>query len=61
MPSPKSRAAPFPCDAELDKRRNLVERFFGRLKQFRRVAASDEKKAANFLGFEWLAAVVGCL
>jgi transposase len=37
-------------DRELYKNRNLVERFFNRIKQFRRVATRYEKLARNFLG-----------
>jgi transposase len=40
------------------RNRNLIERFFGRIKGFRRVATRYEKKAANYLGFVWLAAVL---
>jgi transposase len=40
------------------RNRNVIERFFGRIKQHRRVATRYEKKAANFAGFVWLAAVV---
>ena len=57
----RTRLAPAPYDRELYKRRNLVERFFGRLKQFRRAATRYEKKAANFLGMVWLAAVFSSL
>lgn len=40
------------------KHRNLVERFFGAIKRFRRVATRYEKKAENYLGFVWLAALL---
>ncbi len=40
------------------KHRNVIERFFGAIKRFRRVATRYDKKAANFLGFVWLAAVL---
>ena len=40
------------------KHRNVVERFFGAIKRFRRVATRYEKKADNYLGFVWLAAVL---
>ena len=36
-------------DRELYKNRNLVERFFNRIKHFRRVATRYEKLARNFL------------
>ncbi|WP_437222570.1 IS5 family transposase [Planctomicrobium sp. SH661] len=38
------------------KHRNVIERFFCRLKRCRRVATRYEKKARNFAGFLWLAA-----
>ncbi len=40
------------------RHRNVVERFFGAIKRFRRVATRYEKKAENYLGFAWLAAVL---
>ena len=40
------------------RRRNVIERFFRRIKQCRRVATRYEKKAANFAGFVRLAAFV---
>ena len=44
------------CDRDRYKHRNVIERFFRRIKQCRRVATRYEKKAANFAGFVWLAA-----
>ena len=38
------------------KHRNVIERFFRRIKQCRRVATRYEKKADNFAAFLWLAA-----
>ena len=43
-------------DTHLYKERHLVEFFFNRLKQFRRVATRYEKTAGNFLGFVLLSA-----
>ena len=40
------------------KDRNLVERFFNRVKQFRRVATRYEKLARNFFGMINLASMV---
>ncbi len=40
------------------RHRNVVERFFGRIKRCRRVATRYEKKAVNFAGFVRLAAFV---
>ena len=41
----------------LYKERNLVERFFNKIKQFRRVATRYEKLGANFLAMTKLAAI----
>lgn len=43
-------------DRQRYKHRNVIERFFRRIKQCRRIATRYEKKAANFLSFAWLAA-----
>lgn len=40
------------------KNRNVIERFFGRIKRYRRVATRYEKKPVNFIGFVWLAALL---
>lgn len=40
------------------KHRNQVERFFNRMKQFRRVATRYEKTLENFAGFLCLAALM---
>lgn len=45
-------------DKERYKQRNIIERFFGAIKQFRRVATRYDKKAKNFMGFVWLAAML---
>jgi putative transposase len=44
-------------DAILYKERNKIERFFNKLKQFRRVATRYEKLLANFMGFVKLASI----
>lgn len=43
-------------DRQRYKHRNVIERFFRRIKQCRRIATRYEKKAANLLAFAWLAA-----
>lgn len=43
--------------AHLYKERNIIERFFNKLKQFRRVATRYDKLLANFMGFVKLAAI----
>jgi len=53
---PKSNAAePWDCDYYQYKERHLVECFFNKLKQFRRVATRYEKLSRNFLSFAFLA------
>lgn len=55
---PKSNARnPWHCDWVLYKQRHLVECFFLRLKQFRRVATRYDKLASSFLAFIYLAAI----
>ena len=45
-------------DKELYKERNLVERFFNKLKQFRRLATRYEKTARNFRAMLIFAATI---
>jgi transposase len=44
-------------DIDLYKERNIIERFFNKLKQFRRVATRYDKLLVNFMGFVKLAAI----
>ena len=57
IPPRKNRTEPVEYDRHLYRERNVVERFFARVKQYRRVATRYDKKAANFLGFVWLASI----
>ncbi len=57
IPPRRNRNAPRKCDRHLYKERNHIERFFNRLKQFRRVATRYDKLLANFMGFVKLAAI----
>jgi len=57
IPPRKNRAEPIVYDRHLYKERSAVELFFGRIKQYRRVATRYDKKAANFLGFVWVASI----
>ena len=50
IPSKKSRLAQRGIDRNLYRDRNKVERFFSRLKQFRRLATRYDKTASSFLG-----------
>jgi len=58
IPTQKNRAEQRAVDEHLYRERNLCERFWAQAKQFRRVATRYEKKAANFLAFAWVAAVM---
>jgi len=58
IPSKSNRKVPKVFNAELYKSRNLIERFFGRLKaSFRRIATRYEKTSQNFMAMIKLAAV----
>lgn len=57
IPPKRNRTVQRPYDAELYKERNLIERFFNKLKQFRRVATRYDKLLANFMGFVKIAAI----
>ena len=48
IPSTSSRRAPIPYDVEAYKARNLVERMWCRLKDWRRVATRYDKLARNY-------------
>ena len=49
IPPRSNRLAPRQFDRHLYRARNLVERFFARLKHFRRIATRFDKLARNFL------------
>ena len=49
IPSTRSRSVAIPHDAVAYKLRNRIERFFSKLKHFRRIATRYEKTARNFL------------
>lgn len=57
IPPKSNRKEQREYDKHLYKERNLVERFFNRLKQFRRLATRYEKTARNFLAMLHLAAI----
>jgi transposase len=52
------RKQPRAIDPDLYRERNVVERFWSKAKQYRRVATRYEKKARNFLAFVQVAAVM---
>lgn len=52
IPSKSNRKLPKTFDKTLYKNRNLIERFFGRIKRsFRRIATRYDKTARNFMAF----------
>ena len=54
----RNRLEDRPYDEEVYKLRNIIERFFHRLKQFRRVATRYDKYASRYLGFVYFAAIL---
>lgn len=57
IPSRRNRKEAIPYDRHLYRERNAVERYFARIKQYRRVATRYDKKASNYLGFVWAASI----
>jgi len=55
IPSRSNRLTPREFDRHLYRARNLIERFFARLKHFRRIATRYDKLAKSFLSFIHLA------
>ncbi len=58
IPTQRNRAEQRGVDPHHYQQRNVCERFWAQAKQYRRVATRYEKKAANYLAFAWLAALV---
>jgi transposase len=58
IPSRNNRTPPRDIDWARYKDRNLVERFWSKAKQYRRVATRFEKKAQNFLAFVHVASIM---
>lgn len=58
IPSTATRARAIAYDKQLYKKRNLIERMFCRLKDFRRIATRYDKLARNFLAAAHIAAIV---
>jgi transposase len=58
IPSHPRRAVPIPCDFVLYCERNLVERFFNKLKHYRAIATRYDKLARNFLAGVHLASAI---
>jgi transposase len=58
IPPRANRKTPRACDFALYRERNVVERFFNKLKHFRAVATRYDKLARNFLAGVQLACVM---
>ena len=58
IPSTRSRKKPFPLDRKAYTRRNVVERLFGRLKNWRRIHTRYDRLARNYLSAIALVAAV---
>jgi transposase len=52
------RAAPLPLDADLYKWRHLIENFFCKLKEFKRIAMRSDKTDQSFKAMIYLVAAV---
>lgn len=57
IPPRRHRKHQHAYDKALYKERNVIERFFNKLKQFRRVATRYDKLLVNFIGFVKIAAI----
>jgi transposase len=58
IPTQSNRAVQRVIDRERYKDRNLAERFWARVKQYRRVATRYEKTARNFLALVHVASIM---
>lgn len=58
IPGRKNRKVPIAYDTKLYKQRNLVERMFGRLKDWRRIATRYDRCAHTFMSAICIAATV---
>jgi transposase len=63
IPSRSNRRHPRPLDSTAYRQRNVIERWFGRLEIFRRIATRYEKTALSYLAAvaasAWLVAMTG--
>lgn len=61
VPPKKNRSDPWEYDKELYRRRNEVERFFRRIKRFRRIFTRYDKLDIVFAGFILFAMIIDTL
>ena len=57
IPAKKNRRTPIPHNHQKYRWRNLIERLFNKLKNWRRVATRYDKTAESYLGFVAIASV----
>ena len=57
IPPKRNHKDPICFSPHLYRARNLVERFFNRIKHCRRIATRNDKLAANYLAFVQLASI----
>jgi len=60
IPSTASRKRPYPFDRQAYRRRNLIERMFCKIKDWRRIATRYDRLATNFLSAIALVAIAAC-
>ena len=58
IPSSAARRTPYPLDRKAYKRRNVIERLFCKLKNWRRIATRYDRLAANYLSALALVAAI---
>jgi len=58
IPPRSMRKTPRDCDYPLYRERNLIERFFNRVKHFRAIATRYAKRGRNFKAFLYLVATL---
>jgi len=56
IPPKRNRTEAFEYDTEIYKERNRIERCFGKLKQYRRLATRYDRNDSHYMGFIFLAA-----
>jgi putative transposase len=60
IPNNPTRKRKHPFDRSAYRQRNVIERTFCRLKDFRRIATRYDRLATNFLAAVTIAAIVSC-
>jgi len=58
IPSTATRRTPYPIDRNIYRRRNVIERMFCKLKNWRRIATRYDRHAQNYLSGLALAAIM---